>query len=204
VAVNLSKTRRVQVEAEAWALSQKCWSQGRIAEHLGVDRTTVCRALKRVRGRAIATLDADAKLWLVGILEQLEHVADEAMQAWERSKKPKKKAARRSASPGSTAAADSLGLSIGSRAVDHTVTEVTEREGEPAYLTAYFHAIDRIRALLNLDSRVKPAERDDQGDTPTVRDVVAELLEADAAYVPDGPPGEPPPSPADIPPEAGG
>ena len=169
----LSKTRRVEVEAQAWALSQQCWSQPRIARFLGVDQSTVSRALKAARGRAVARLDEDATLWFVTVLEQLEHVADEAMQAWERSKKPKKKASRRSAAVSSTGVAGA----------DQTHTEVIEREGEPAYLSAYYAAIDRIRSLLHLDERSRPKVEAESGPL-TVRDCLAEAESADAAYVP--------------------
>lgn len=178
----LSKTQRTDLEASAWALSQQGWSQPRIARHHDVDQGTVSRALAKVRKRASEKLDEDAKLWLVTLLEQLEHVADEALQAWERSKKPKKKASRKSGlsvvgTDGETTAGQ-----------DQTMTEIVEREGEPGFLNAYFGAIDRIRTMLNLDARTIPRESVTyDGDTPSVRDALAEAEAADAAYRPDPP-----------------
>jgi DNA-binding MarR family transcriptional regulator len=192
VALKLSKPRSREVEARAWALTQQGWSQRRIAETLDVDQGTVSRAITRVCKKVADGLHEEIRTFLVVTLHQLEHARDEAIQAWERSKKPKRKSSKRSLSSFLDGSEPTEGP--GSRTRDQTLVELQEREGEPAYLSAYLAAIDRINSLLHLSDHMKPvAKSDDDGETVTVRDALAEALAADAAYVAD------PPTPLPIP-----
>jgi hypothetical protein len=173
MALKFSKSKRLAIEAQAWELTQQGWSQVRIARSLEVDQGTVSRALSRVCRRVSRALDETAENRVIESLLQYDHARDEAIQAWERSKKPKRKSARRT----------SGGASSPSASDGQTTVELIEREGEPAYLAAFLASIDRIRQLLHLDDRTRPKTSDHAGQLPTVRDVLAEALAADAAYV---------------------
>lgn len=54
---------------------------------LGVDQATVSRALKRTRRQVRQALEERAEQEALVQLAQLEHVQDEAMSEWERSKR---------------------------------------------------------------------------------------------------------------------
>lgn len=73
-------------DRRAWELRQKGWTTRHIAEELTVDHSTICRALSRVETRLAKQFEQDALRIKARHTAQLEHIADEAMQAWERSK----------------------------------------------------------------------------------------------------------------------
>jgi predicted transcriptional regulator len=75
-----------QREVRAWELRQQLWTQQRIAEELHVRQNTVCEILKRVRKRVFAELQEEISEAKATQTAQLEYLANEAMDAWERSK----------------------------------------------------------------------------------------------------------------------
>jgi hypothetical protein len=80
--------RQVTIEREirAWDLSRQCWTQERIAEELGIDQSAVSLALRRVERRALEQLSECVLEVKARQTFQLENIANEAMDAWERSK----------------------------------------------------------------------------------------------------------------------
>lgn len=164
MAANLTKHVRAEKQATAWALRQKVWSEARIAAHLGVDQSTVSRWLSSIHRRVLRDLDELARTELVTLLGQLSHIADEAMQAWERSKAPKKRARK-----------GQDGKGDGS-----TTTEVIERDGDPAFLAAYHATFDRIVRLLAIEDRFRPADQadDERGMTLALALTQAEVIDA--------------------------
>ncbi len=132
---------RVTQMARAWSLRQRGWSQHRIAEAIGVSQPTVCKWLDAINARELKRLSARVEAMKVEQDEVLKHIVCEALEAWERSKQPKKRAKSQTGVGGAV-----------------TVSEATEREGEPAYLAAAFGGLDRLRALWGLNS---PAKRED-------------------------------------------
>lgn len=168
MAANLPKHVRAEKQATAWALRQKCWSEARIALHLAVDQSTVSRWLSGIHRRVLRDLDELAKVELVALLGQLSHIADEAMQAWERSKKPRKRARQ--------------GQGGGEGDKPTTQTEIIERDGDPAFLAAYHATFDRIVKLLALEDRFRPAPADDDGRGMTLAGALALAESVDASY----------------------
>jgi transposase len=76
----------IERERRAWELRQKGWSHRRIAAELGIDDSTVTKALQRVTKRALIDLKDKVEEMKTEQTFQLDHIQDEAMQAWERSK----------------------------------------------------------------------------------------------------------------------
>jgi hypothetical protein len=181
MALKLPKARRLEVEREAWDRSQRGWSHRRIAAELGVDQRTVGRAIARVYARGASRIDEDARLQVVLILAQLRHALDETFQAWERSKRPSRRSSRTSGPP----------LPDGSPSIV-TTEEIEERDGNVEFLLLALKLLGAISDLLNLEAVTRPiavaAARGpwpDRRGLPPVRDVMADALAADAAYVPD-------------------
>lgn len=175
MAKNLPKHERVEKQATAWALRTKGWTETRIAAQLEIDQSTVSRWLKAIAARVLRDLDDEARTELVVLLGQLHHVADEALQAWERSKKPKKRGSQRTGGkdgkPGAT-----------------STTEVIERDGDPAHLQTYHATFDRIVKLLALEDRFRPKSADDEERGLTLAAALAAAEQVDADYQPDDEP----------------
>ena len=172
----LERDQAVQRQARAWELRQRGWTQFRIAKELGCNQGTVSRLLARVYKRALARLDKHAARERAVQVEQLNHVVDESLEAWERSKKPRKRSSRRTGGAGKGAG-------------DATTIEAQERDGDPVFLSTAMQAMDRIRQLLALD--VSIAKEDASG--VDLRSALLAAEAADASYQADEPiPPEPP------------
>lgn len=78
----------VAQQKEAWSLRRKLWSLQRIATKLGVDESTVSRMLKREEDRLTKEFTEQALVVKLTQAAQLEFIAEEAMEAWEKSKEP--------------------------------------------------------------------------------------------------------------------
>jgi hypothetical protein len=63
-------------------------SQRAIGDRLGVSQPMVCKILARVEERALRELTATVELIKARQTMALDHIACEALQAWERSKRP--------------------------------------------------------------------------------------------------------------------
>lgn len=170
----LPREARVEKESQAWSLRSKGWTEARIGEALGLSQPTVSRYLKRTSNRVLRDLDATARHELVVSIAQLNYVKDEALQAWERSKKPKKKASKR------TGAKSSKGEGGAGATDESQTTEVVERDGDVAYLATFYAAVDRLSRLLHLESHVRPTPDDDASGVTLARALlIAEQVDAE-------------------------
>lgn len=129
-----------QREQDIWALRQKLWTQDRIAAHLGITQGAVSHAIRRITVRMLKGLDAQVKQTVIEQVVQLSYVADEAMQAWQRSKETAKSVSQKKAIGGR---ADSL---------EETVTRVQDQDGDPRYLSTALSAMADIRKILGADA----------------------------------------------------
>ena len=77
-------------EHQVWELRVQCYSQFDIAQELGISQAAVSQILKRVRARLAAEFAAGAADALTEQVEQLMHIAQEALAAWKQSKSPTK------------------------------------------------------------------------------------------------------------------
>lgn len=76
----------IEHERAAWELRQQCWTQERIAEKLEISQSAVSQILKKLRKRYLAKNEKELQAVKNEQVAQLEFMADELFQAWERSK----------------------------------------------------------------------------------------------------------------------
>src|SRR3972149_847519 len=131
-------------EARVWDLSSKMWTQERIAQELNLERSTISKMLKRLNERALKTVTDEVLAEKAQQVRQLKAVADEAMQAWERSKDSRKGVVKKS----------SAGTSF-RKGGDEVTTTVQDQDGDPRYLETAMKALADIRKILGLDSPEK-------------------------------------------------
>lgn len=131
----------VERKKRAWELSQQGWSEKRIAEELGVDRTTVSRYLTSLSRRALAQLEDEVAKAKAIQLRQLQHVIDEAFQAWRDSRKPEQTVSKKV-----VPATEDGGE-------NHTIitTKVRGQSGNPRHLRNAMTAMAEIRELLGIE-----------------------------------------------------
>ena len=129
--------RAVQVdhEAEAWEMRKRGWTVRRIAAQLGLSPSTVSRMLARVERRALRALTKRVEHQKVTSTHILDEIRDEALQAWEKSKKDRLRAVKKTSNDGTV-----------------NVQEATNREGDVSYLNAAMLADDRIRRIWGIDT----------------------------------------------------
>jgi DNA-binding transcriptional MocR family regulator len=140
--------REVTLEREqrCWTLRQQCWTTRRIAAELGIDQSTVVRALDRVHKRALKELTETARRAKLEQLAQLDRIADEAMEAWERSKKEATSRAVTAGRAEVTPRGEKVDLP------DLVVTQTRDRDGDPAHLHAAMKALSDQRAILGIEA----------------------------------------------------
>lgn len=88
MAKRLPERIRTDLEQKAWLLKSKFWTEERIATELGVDQSTVNRMLQRVEARLVAEFTEKALAIKIQQTDRLEFLASEAIEAWEKSKRP--------------------------------------------------------------------------------------------------------------------
>lgn len=130
--------------AEALRLRRRCWTQDRIATQLKVDQSTVSRSLARVDRLVYRRLEKRALLTRVKQVDQLEWLAEEAIEGWERSKQ------------------DVLTIKVTDDEAG-TKTETTRKRqaGAPAFLAEARGALADVRKMLGLDAMTKPDTQPD-------------------------------------------
>jgi len=160
----------VEHERKAWAFRCRGWSQNRIAAELGLSQPGVCKMLGRIESRELKRLTKNVERLKVSQNGQLEHVIEEAVDAWHRSKTPKKRAARR------TTADDGQGDGQGGGGEVQT-TEIIERDGDPSHLYCAMVAMGNQRSLWGLD--VMPALSEPAA---SVAELARDLLTRGATY----------------------
>jgi predicted transcriptional regulator len=156
---------RVSQQSEAWAFRQRGWTQARIAEKLGVNQSTVCRWLDTIERRELARLSKRVESQKVRQTAILELIVDESLQAWDRSKTPRKRASKKTAG-------GILGKN--GQPIDATQTDVQDRDGDPAHLNTAMQAMREARRLWGLDAPTK-RETNDDGGSMSVASVVARM-----------------------------
>jgi len=129
-------------ERRAWELSSKMWTQERIAQELGLERSTISKMLKRLNERAMKTITDEILAEKAQHIRQLKEIADEAFQAWERSKETRKGVVKKSRTGGMTRG-------------EETTTSVQDQDGDPRYLETAMKALNDIRKILGLDAPEK-------------------------------------------------
>lgn len=154
-------------EARAWRLRSRGWSQYRIADELRMSQGGVSRLLQRIERRELKRMSRSVESIKVTQNAQLEHIVGESLDAWDRSKTPRKRAARKTAGSGD---GDGDGATV-------ETSEVVERDGDCSYLYAAMNAMGAQRSLWGLD--VAPAL---QEPAASVASLAADCLARGLAY----------------------
>lgn len=81
-----NREERLAFEQPVWTLRVKGFTQATIAKTLGLSQGYVSKILARLSRHAMREMTESILERKAEQVEQLEHVAQEAMKAWERSK----------------------------------------------------------------------------------------------------------------------
>jgi predicted transcriptional regulator len=124
-------------EEQAWALRLRGRTEAQIAAELGITQGAVSKILRRVAAQALRRLTKEVALARAVQYGQLEHIASEAMRAWDRS----------------------LEDSVTTKETEGRPTERTTRTqcGNPALLGQVRAALADIRDLLGLNAPARSA-----------------------------------------------
>jgi hypothetical protein len=171
-------------ERRAWELRQQGWSERRIAAEIGVEAASVHRILARDEKRLVAQLKEEGEKVKVRQTSVLEHITDEALQAWERSKESAKAMTKRTAAK-KEGESKGEGKGEGDNAEtpsEQVTTHQESRDGNTDYLKEARAALADVRRIWGADAPTKTAQTDPTGTkeaapakTPTAADVVIEL-----------------------------
>lgn len=131
-------------EVQVWALRQKFFTHQRIADELGLERSTVTKMLQRITRRSLNALGDDIREKKVAQLEQLEYIADEAIQGWHRSKEAQKNVSRRTS--------EKSGRLVGGGKREETLIQTSDMDGDPRYLETAMRALAEIRKIAGIDA----------------------------------------------------
>jgi hypothetical protein len=141
-AAKRSATQAPELEQRVWTLLTKGMSPTAIAQEIGIARQSVHRIIRRVESRyrelTLATVDEMKSRQA----RRLEHVADEAMAAWERSKQPLRRVR--------LTTRKLRGSIDGASHADRTETQVRMRVGDVRYLAQAREALADLRKLYGI------------------------------------------------------
>lgn len=139
----------IEREKKVWDMRVKGATYERIAEEIGITFGGVKNILERLHKRYRDAHMDDVEACRLEQIAELTHIADEAKQAWERSKKTKvivKKQARQK---------------DGSFAPGQVTEEKYEQEGDPRYLQVYMKAKEDLRKIMGADAPIKIKREND-------------------------------------------
>jgi hypothetical protein len=145
----LPREAQIERERQIWALRQKLYTQERIAAEIGVDQSTVSRILRKQSDRYLVEINEEVGRVKAQQIAQLEYVAQEAIEAWERSKDPAKKLNKRAKA---LRARGQDGDDRNAVAEEVTTVETADQDGDPRYLTTAMSALGDIRKILGADA----------------------------------------------------
>lgn len=170
--------------ARAVQLQRKCWTQDRIAGDLGVSQSTISRALARYNARALKRLERQIAATKAQQIAQLEWLAAQATEAWERSlaDEERVKTINTVKTIEVASGVDGVGSEVKTETFDKTETSVKGQSGNPALIREAREAMAAIRAILGLHAPPPKEEETSDGD------YVIDLSEEDSPQQGDGPP----------------
>jgi len=167
-------------ETHAWAMRARGFSQVRIARELGLTQSGVSRLLRRVESRELRRMSKSIERIKAVQNAAFEAIIEESLEAWQRSKTPRKRAARKTSGDGQGGADDAV-----------ETTEVVERDGDCSYLYAAMNAMGGQRSLWGLD--VAPALQEPASSIARLaQDLFARGSSYEQRQAEQGQPGDPP------------
>lgn len=141
----------IQRRKEVWDLRQKFWTYEAIAEKMGISRQAVSQLLKRITDKYYRDHLEDVERIKTEQVAEHEMIAQEAFQAWERSKKASLMIRKRTPFSGGAA------LDTGEQ-----VNEQRDNDGDPRYLTIIMVAKEAIRKIVGANAPLKIDARFDE------------------------------------------
>ncbi len=160
---NTNKEITQHREMRAFELRQQLWTHERIAKDLGVERSAVTKMLKRINKRYSDRLAEEVKRIRAEHTLHLEHMADEAMQAWIASKQPAKDARRRKTV----------------RRGEEEENRVQTQNADPRFLAEARAALADIRDIWGVDTPSKFSLTDPTGADGQPAKLVIEVVRRD-------------------------
>lgn len=143
---NHSATIVLNNEKLIWNLRIKGYSQGKIAEQVGIGQQQVSRILKKMNARYYKEIMDDIKNYKADQLAKHELIIEEAMEAWFKSKQHGAKRKVKGIKTGDT---------------DKRATMDTfDFFGETQYLDTAMKAMEHQRKILGIDKPDQDAEKD--------------------------------------------
>lgn len=160
-----------ETELRAWSLRQQGYTQEQIAAELGVGSSAISRALSRLSKRYLDTMLAEIGEVKAQQIARLEHIASEAMAAWEASKKMRRSVTKRTTHHLVRARLDGTPTSF---PLEDITANSAEQTGDPRYLLVAMKAFEDIRAILGLDKPLldSPTSSEVTGNVVRVREIL--------------------------------
>jgi predicted transcriptional regulator len=153
----------IEREVRAWQMARDGHQQPEIAAELGVTQQAVSKILKRISTRAIKRLNGAEDERRALHTARLEHIYREAIEAWERSKLPRKKSSSKKLRVGGASPLDLAkleeGVSVGG--VEPTTVreemrnEASTTDGDFLFLQTALQADGELRKLWGLNAPKK-------------------------------------------------
>lgn len=156
---------RLSRERTIWELrTTKSLTQAQIANQLQLSQGQVSRILNRVREKMRQSTAEEVELEKYVQLDTLRLIVAQNLEAWEKSKKPKKRVGRteKFLKPGKQPGAPEPDLEAQDKEVA-TSQAVEEVAGDPRYLDMAMKAMAEIRMLLGMNAPTKIAFTDPTG-----------------------------------------
>lgn len=142
--MKINKSVSIERHRRVWELRQKCWTQERIAQELNISQQCVSKILYRLNKKFRERHEEYVDQVKGEQVSQLEYIADEAMQAWERSKEASKVVKKRQS------VVDGVALNSAEQ-----IQEARDQDGDPRYLMTAMKAKEDIRKIVGADAPIK-------------------------------------------------
>jgi len=154
------------LDARIWELRQHCRTQSQIARELGIDQSTVSRALQRIQEPILRELTEDVARLKACQTAQLELILSEAVRGWQRSQQALETTHTRT-------------RQLGDAALPETVTDTTKKgqAGAPEMLARAMDALAAIRKIWGLEAQPEALERTATEPADEVESILAQVLE---------------------------
>lgn len=132
-------------QEKIWGMRQRGMTHERIAQELGLERSTVTKTLRRLSVQIVQKLEDEIVEQKATQLLRLEHIVDEAMRAWEKSREPDRIISKTTAPS----------RFRGAKPLETTTIQTRNREGDVRYLIEARQALLDIRRLLEMETSKK-------------------------------------------------
>jgi hypothetical protein len=167
----LPRELKLEREERIWKRRCQFWAVNRIAAEENLSSSVVTKILYKIFMERHRRLQDDVERVRLEKIHQLEYIADEAMQAWERSKTQfiREKEVESS---------DGLG-----RPSSQTTKEIHQLIGDPRYLLTAIKAQEGIRKILGIEApQVIKHSNDNKAPLTMITNVTTDAIEASRIY----------------------